>query len=196
MGGRKPTFLLGRLECNDTGIARGVFGWIWKKFGKPPSAWRGRKGWKYMMFSGKWGSSAFCEWPSGPEAREAGLLGVSHADCQRVSQQLSVILDVEELIPGAVGYTLEVSSPGMDRALRTPAEYERFRGRGICGWEGAGGVEGEGGADGGVAAGDDTEGEFGGGVLEEADSLQLTADSKEKEGTTQRSQRAQRTQRR
>src|SRR5579872_4985691 len=58
MGGRKPTFLLGRLECNDTGIARGVFGWIWKKFGKPPSAWRGRKGLKSMMLSGRWGSSA------------------------------------------------------------------------------------------------------------------------------------------
>ncbi len=66
---------------------------------------------------------------AGAEAREAGLLGVSHADCQRVSQQLSVILDVEELIPGAAGYTLEVSSPGMDRALRKPGEYERFRGR-------------------------------------------------------------------
>jgi len=63
------------------------------------------------------------------EAREGGQLGVSHADCQRVSQQLSVILDVEELIPGAAGYTLEVSSPGMDRALRNPGEYERFRGR-------------------------------------------------------------------
>ena len=62
------------------------------------------------------------------EAREGGQLGVSHADCQRVSQQLSVILDVEELIPGP-GYILEVSSPGMDRALRRPAEYERFRGR-------------------------------------------------------------------
>ena len=58
-----------------------------------------------------------------------GPVGVSHADCQQVSQQLSVILDVEELIPGAAGYTLEVSSPGMDRALRKPAEYERFRGR-------------------------------------------------------------------
>jgi ribosome maturation factor RimP len=62
------------------------------------------------------------------EAREGGQLGVSHADCQRVSQQLSVILDVEELIPGP-GYILEVSSPGMDRALRKPGEYERFRGR-------------------------------------------------------------------
>jgi ribosome maturation factor RimP len=45
-----------------------------------------------------------------------------------VSQQLSVILDVEELIPGP-GYILEVSSPGMDRALRKAADYERFRGR-------------------------------------------------------------------
>ena len=53
---------------------------------------------------------------------------ISHADCQRVSQQLSVILDVEELIPGP-GYILEVSSPGMDRALRKPADFERFRGR-------------------------------------------------------------------
>jgi ribosome maturation factor RimP len=53
---------------------------------------------------------------------------ISHADCERVSQQLSVILDVEELIPGPA-YTLEVSSPGMDRALTKAADYERFRGR-------------------------------------------------------------------
>ena len=53
---------------------------------------------------------------------------ISHSDCQRVSQQLSVILDVEELIPGP-GYVLEVSSPGMDRALKRPADFERFKGR-------------------------------------------------------------------
>jgi len=53
---------------------------------------------------------------------------ISHADCERVSQQLSVILDVEELIPGP-GYTLEVSSPGLDRALKKAAEFERFAGR-------------------------------------------------------------------
>ena len=58
----------------------------------------------------------------------SGEAGISHDDCQRVSQQLSVILDVEELIPGP-GYVLEVSSPGLDRALRKPSEYERFRGR-------------------------------------------------------------------
>ena len=53
---------------------------------------------------------------------------ISHSDCQRVSQQLSVILDVEELIPGP-GYVLEVSSPGLDRALKRAADFERFRGR-------------------------------------------------------------------
>jgi ribosome maturation factor RimP len=54
---------------------------------------------------------------------------ISHSDCERVSQQLSVILDVEDLIPGPAGYTLEVSSPGMDRALKKAGDFERFRGR-------------------------------------------------------------------
>ena len=53
---------------------------------------------------------------------------ISHADCERVSQQLSVILDVEELVPGP-GYVLEVSSPGMDRALKKASEFARFAGR-------------------------------------------------------------------
>ena len=53
---------------------------------------------------------------------------VSHADCEKVSQQLSVILDVEELVNGP-SYVLEVSSPGMDRALTKPADFERFTGR-------------------------------------------------------------------
>jgi ribosome maturation factor RimP len=53
---------------------------------------------------------------------------ISHADCERVSQQLSVILDVEELIPGP-GYVLEISSPGMDRALKKGGDFERFAGR-------------------------------------------------------------------
>ena len=53
---------------------------------------------------------------------------IRHGDCERVSQQLSVILDVEDLIPGPT-YTLEVSSPGMDRALKKAADFERFRGR-------------------------------------------------------------------
>ena len=54
--------------------------------------------------------------------------GIGHADCERVSQQLSVILDVEDLIEGP-GYILEVSSPGLDRELKKPADFERFAGR-------------------------------------------------------------------
>jgi len=61
--------------------------------------------------------------PANPEG-----LGITHKDCERVSQQLSVILDVEELVPGPA-YTLEVSSPGLDRKLIKPADYERFTGR-------------------------------------------------------------------
>jgi ribosome maturation factor RimP len=45
-----------------------------------------------------------------------------------VSEQLSVILDVEDLVPGPA-YVLEVSSPGLDRKLIKPADYERFVGR-------------------------------------------------------------------
>ena len=54
--------------------------------------------------------------------------GVGHRDCEAVSNQLSVILDVEELVPGP-SYVLEVSSPGLDRKLAKPAEFERFAGR-------------------------------------------------------------------
>ena len=52
---------------------------------------------------------------------------VSHRDCQAVSDQLGTILDVEDLVDGR--YTLEVASPGLDRKLYKPADYERFRGR-------------------------------------------------------------------
>jgi ribosome maturation factor RimP len=54
--------------------------------------------------------------------------GVSHKDCEGVSHQLSVVLDVEDLVPGP-HYILEVSSPGLDRKLTKPAEFERFAGR-------------------------------------------------------------------
>ncbi len=54
--------------------------------------------------------------------------GVSHRDCELVSQQLSVILDVEDLVPGP-RYILEISSPGLDRKLTKPADYQRFLGR-------------------------------------------------------------------
>jgi ribosome maturation factor RimP len=54
--------------------------------------------------------------------------GISHRDCEAVSEQLSVLLDVEDLVPGP-RYILEVSSPGLDRKLTRPADFERFAGR-------------------------------------------------------------------
>ena len=54
--------------------------------------------------------------------------GVSHSDCEALSEQLSVILDVEDLVPGS-GYVLEVSSPGLDRKLLKLADYQKFSGR-------------------------------------------------------------------
>ena len=53
--------------------------------------------------------------------------GVSHADCALVSEQLSAMLDVEDLIPGR--YVLEVSSPGLDRKLTKPSDFTYFAGR-------------------------------------------------------------------
>ena len=52
---------------------------------------------------------------------------VSVDDCARVSRDLSAVLDVEDVVPTA--YTLEVSSPGLDRPLRHAADYRRFSGR-------------------------------------------------------------------
>jgi ribosome maturation factor RimP len=53
--------------------------------------------------------------------------GVTHADCEAVSRELGTILDVEDAVPGGA-YTLEVSSPGMDRKLTRPEHFERFVG--------------------------------------------------------------------
>lgn len=54
--------------------------------------------------------------------------GVTHGDCEFISQHAGTILDVEDVIPGA-GYTLEVSSPGVERKLSKPREFERFVGQ-------------------------------------------------------------------
>lgn len=53
--------------------------------------------------------------------------GVTHEDCANVSREVSTILDVEDAVPGG-SYTLEVSSPGLDRKLSRAADYERFTG--------------------------------------------------------------------
>jgi ribosome maturation factor RimP len=54
--------------------------------------------------------------------------GVSHADCELISHQVGTILDVEDVIPGGC-YTLEVSSPGLERKLTKPRDFERFAGQ-------------------------------------------------------------------
>jgi ribosome maturation factor RimP len=56
--------------------------------------------------------------------------GVGIDDCVSVSRQMSTILDAEDVVPGAA-YQLEVSSPGLDRKLVRPADYERFAGKKI-----------------------------------------------------------------
>ena len=69
--------------------------------------------------------------PGRPTTPEEDSVGIE--DCQRVSQDLSALLDVEEDSMGQPAfdrqYTLEVSSPGLDRPLRHPADYRRFTGR-------------------------------------------------------------------
>lgn len=55
------------------------------------------------------------------------LSGVTHEDCAAFSRDFGVLLDVEDLVPGAA-YTLEASSPGLDRTLSKPEDFRRFVG--------------------------------------------------------------------
>ncbi|MGA3080330.1 MAG: ribosome maturation factor RimP [Terracidiphilus sp.] len=55
------------------------------------------------------------------------LSGITHEDCAVFSRDFGVLLDVEDLVPGAE-YTLEASSPGLDRKLTRPEEFQRFLG--------------------------------------------------------------------
>jgi ribosome maturation factor RimP len=63
--------------------------------------------------------------PNGLQAER--LSGVTHEDCTAFSRDFGTLLDVEDLMPGSE-YTLEVSSPGLDRRLRTRADFQRFTG--------------------------------------------------------------------
>lgn len=62
-----------------------------------------------------------------PLAEDAPALGVTHEDCELVSREMSALLDAEDPIPGT--YSLEVSSPGVERPLRRWKDWERFRGQ-------------------------------------------------------------------
>jgi ribosome maturation factor RimP len=56
--------------------------------------------------------------------------GVTHADCEFISDHVGTILDVEDVVPGG-SYNLEVSSPGLERKLTRPEDFVRFQGRKI-----------------------------------------------------------------
>ncbi len=62
-----------------------------------------------------------------PDVEIDQLAGITHDDCQQFSQDFGTVLDVEELVPAAE-YTLEVSSPGLDRKLYGEQDYRRFAG--------------------------------------------------------------------
>ena len=61
-----------------------------------------------------------------PAAGNDPMAGVTHEDCANFSREFGTILDVEDVMPGS--YTLEVSSPGLDRKLVKPADFARFTG--------------------------------------------------------------------
>jgi ribosome maturation factor RimP len=61
-----------------------------------------------------------------PAAGNVPLSGVTHEDCANFSREFGTILDVEDVMPGS--YTLEVSSPGLDRRLIKAADFSRFTG--------------------------------------------------------------------
>src|SRR6204780_3799866 len=61
-----------------------------------------------------------------PAAGSDPLAGVTHEDCANFSREFGTILDVEDVMPGS--YTLEVSSPGLDRRLIKPSDFSRFAG--------------------------------------------------------------------
>lgn len=58
-----------------------------------------------------------------------GPEGIGLQDCEKVSRQVSALLDVEDPLSGH--YTLEVSSPGLDRKLTKPAHFQRFMGEDV-----------------------------------------------------------------
>lgn len=71
---------------------------------------------KFINDGGRWVLRYYIDKPGG--------IGIT--DCEIVSREVEPVLEVEDVIPGA--YALEVSSPGLDRPLFKPADYERFEG--------------------------------------------------------------------
>jgi ribosome maturation factor RimP len=75
---------------------------------------------------GGWVLRVFIDKPGGPHAPGQGI---SLDGCAEVSQELSTVLDVSDVVPGSDMYSLEVSSPGLDRPLRREPEFARAVGQ-------------------------------------------------------------------
>ena len=73
------------------------------------------------------GNEAFPERLAEGKINVEQLSGITHEDCATFSRDFGVLLDVEDLVPGAE-YTLEVSSPGLDRKLSRAEDFQRFAG--------------------------------------------------------------------
>ena len=82
---------------------------------------------QFRRESSGWVLRIFLDVPASQPLPSHGVGGVRVEDCERVSRDVGAILDVEESIDHA--YTLEVSSPGLDRPLRAADDYRRFAGR-------------------------------------------------------------------
>ena len=108
-----------------------------RRFVTPPNGWRARADWTSSISSIRrepvgWVLRVILDRPTRLDAEGRVVVepldhSVGIEDCQRVSHDLSAILDVEDPLDRA--YTLEVSSPGLERALRGRSDYERFSGR-------------------------------------------------------------------
>jgi ribosome maturation factor RimP len=71
---------------------------------------------RYVFDGGRWCLRFFIDRPG----------GVGIDDCEKVSREIETVIEVEDVVKGA--YVLEVSSPGLDRPLFKPSDYERFTG--------------------------------------------------------------------
>lgn len=78
---------------------------------------------EYLREGGRWILRLFIDKPGSDEKGK----GVDLEDCQRATRAVETALDVEDLVPHE--YSLEVSSPGIERPLTRPAHFERFVGR-------------------------------------------------------------------
>ena len=75
---------------------------------------------------GNWVLRVFLDKPNGPHAPGQGI---TLDECAQVSLELSTVLDVSDVVPGADMYSLEVSSPGLDRPLRRERDFQKAVGK-------------------------------------------------------------------